>query len=92
MCRNTECADREMCYRYRAKPTEYWQAWFVDSPTKDKDDKCAYKLDIMRNDRLKSLERCDEINEMVKEKKRVELVLPSNWLRSVAIYPNGLQD
>lgn len=30
MCNNTECPLRMDCYRYRAKPNEYRQSYFVD--------------------------------------------------------------
>lgn len=28
------CPMREKCYRYTAKPTPYYQAWFVTAPVK----------------------------------------------------------
>jgi len=27
MCRNAGCSKRKQCYRYMAKPNEYWQAY-----------------------------------------------------------------
>ena len=35
MCPGTDCPQKEKCYRYTAKPCEYWQSYFIDSPIKD---------------------------------------------------------
>jgi hypothetical protein len=35
MCPGTNCPQREKCYRFTAKPDEYWQSYFIDPPIKD---------------------------------------------------------
>jgi hypothetical protein len=35
MCPGTNCPQKENCYRYTAKPCEYWQSYFVEPPFKD---------------------------------------------------------
>lgn len=40
MCVGTNCPQKESCYRFTAKPNEYRQAWFTESPIKD--GKCEY--------------------------------------------------
>jgi hypothetical protein len=38
MCMGTNCPYKESCYRFTAKPSEYWQSYFSVPPIKD--DKC----------------------------------------------------
>jgi hypothetical protein len=40
MCPGTDCPHKEKCYRFTAKPDEYWQSYFMNSPIKD--GKCEY--------------------------------------------------
>lgn len=40
MCPGTNCPHKEKCYRFTAKPCEYWQAYFTEPPIKD--GKCEY--------------------------------------------------
>jgi hypothetical protein len=35
MCPGTNCPQREKCYRFTAKPDEYWQSYFMEAPIKD---------------------------------------------------------
>ena len=35
MCLGIDCPQKEKCYRFTAKPDEYWQSYFIDSPIKD---------------------------------------------------------
>jgi hypothetical protein len=35
MCVGTNCPQKETCYRYTAKPNEYWQSYFSVPPIKD---------------------------------------------------------
>jgi hypothetical protein len=35
MCEGIDCPIRNKCYRYTAKPSEYWQAYFTEPPIKD---------------------------------------------------------
>jgi hypothetical protein len=35
MCLGTDCPHKENCYRFTAKPNEYRQAYFTESPIKD---------------------------------------------------------
>jgi hypothetical protein len=36
MCYGEGCKDKEICYRYRAKPTPGWQLYFKEQPGKDR--------------------------------------------------------
>jgi hypothetical protein len=40
MCVGTDCPQKETCYRYTAKPSEYRQSYFSVPPIKD--GKCEY--------------------------------------------------
>jgi hypothetical protein len=31
-CHGDNCPVKEDCYRFTAKPDEYWQSWFTESP------------------------------------------------------------
>jgi hypothetical protein len=35
MCLGTDCPYKETCYRYTAKPNEYYQSYFTEPPIKD---------------------------------------------------------
>jgi hypothetical protein len=35
MCPGTNCPYKETCYRFTAKPSEYWQSYFTEPPIKD---------------------------------------------------------
>jgi hypothetical protein len=35
MCLGTDCPYKETCYRYTAKPNEYYQSYFTEAPIKD---------------------------------------------------------
>jgi hypothetical protein len=35
MCVGTDCPQKETCYRFTAKPNEYWQSYFSVPPIKD---------------------------------------------------------
>lgn len=36
MCKGEGCTIKEECYRYTAKPSEYLQSYFVESPCRKK--------------------------------------------------------
>lgn len=40
MCMGTNCPYKETCYRYTAKPSEFWQSWFMEPPIEN--GKCDY--------------------------------------------------
>ena len=40
MCSDHNCPQKEDCYRYNAKPSEYSQSYFVGSPREN--NKCDY--------------------------------------------------
>ena len=62
MCKGTNCPHKESCYRHTAKPSEFWQSWFMNPPIED--GKCEYYWgekaeniwnqlkDIVKNDNL----------------------------------------
>ena len=35
MCVGTNCPYKESCYRHTAKPSEFWQSYFMEPPIKD---------------------------------------------------------
>lgn len=35
MCLGTDCPHKETCYRFTAKPSEYYQSYFTEPPIKD---------------------------------------------------------
>ena len=35
ICKGEECPVKETCYRYTAKPNEYRQSYFTETPYKD---------------------------------------------------------
>jgi hypothetical protein len=35
MCPGTNCPQKENCYRFTAKPSEYMQSYFMEAPIKD---------------------------------------------------------
>lgn len=46
--KNFECPLKETCYRYKAKPDEYWQSYFVGIPY-DKEKKDCEFYEKMQN-------------------------------------------
>lgn len=57
MCSDSKCPSRIHCYRYRAKPNEYLQAW---GPWKHEGEKCeGYQSTSGWDDR--NLEKMDDI-------------------------------
>ena len=47
MCLNNECASRERCYRFKAKPSEYQQAYTEFKPLPGRD-RCESFMEIHR--------------------------------------------
>ena len=43
MCDDNECPRKDFCYRYTAKPSEYGQSRFAESPLEG--DECIYFAD-----------------------------------------------
>jgi hypothetical protein len=60
MCPGTNCPHKEKCYRFTAKPSEYTQSYFINSPIKD--GKCEYYW----GDNAQSV--WDQLKEIVKPK------------------------
>lgn len=42
MCDGTDCPLKETCYRFKAKPDEYRQAFFVEVPIDHTNMECKY--------------------------------------------------
>lgn len=42
MCNGEECEAKNTCYRFTAKPNEFWQSYFTFTPIKN--DKCKYYI------------------------------------------------
>ena len=53
MCRDETCRRKERCYRFTARATPEYQAYFVDSPRKEK--VCEYFSD--NQDKTKRLRK-----------------------------------
>lgn len=43
-CWGNDCSKRNNCYRYVAKPDEYWQPYFANTPTNSED--CDYFIEL----------------------------------------------
>ena len=52
MCDDGKCPLKDICYRFRAKASEYWQSYFTESPRKKR--KCEYYWEMTDRD-LKGL-------------------------------------
>ena len=46
MCTGVGCPLKETCYRYKAKPDEYWQSFFMKPPFEK--GKCEHYWEIKR--------------------------------------------
>ena len=48
MCKNTHCPLKETCYRFMAKPSDYWQSYsnFAPKITKEGKAVCEYYWDV----------------------------------------------
>lgn len=42
MCSGLDCPLKETCYRYTAKPNEFRQSYFINSPYDKENEKCDY--------------------------------------------------
>ena len=42
MCKGGGCPRKDKCYRYTAKPCEYMQSYFVNTPIDPEDTECKY--------------------------------------------------
>lgn len=68
MCSGEGCPLKESCYRYTAKPSEYWQSYFIDPPIKDGE--CEYYWGELFNSksterwRMKCLIECKKLATM----------------------------
>lgn len=57
MCNGKGCPLKDTCYRYKAKPDELWQSYFMEEPYEDGDcreywpTKESQKWEICRDDR-----------------------------------------
>lgn len=56
MCKGTDCARKEECYRHMAKPTPHWQSYFVTPPFKE-DGSCQHFWKVVPGDVLRKLRR-----------------------------------
>ena len=37
-----DCPLKETCYRYKAKPNEFWQSYFMEPPYNELEEKCYH--------------------------------------------------
>ena len=37
-----DCPLKETCYRYKAKPSEFWQSYFMEPPYNELEEKCYH--------------------------------------------------
>jgi hypothetical protein len=42
MCQGKDCPLKETCYRFKAKPNELYQSYFIEPPFDKKEKKCDY--------------------------------------------------
>lgn len=47
MCQGINCNIKDNCYRFKAKPSEFRQSWFCESPNIDKNN-CDYYWEIIK--------------------------------------------
>ena len=45
MCKGDNCESKNECYRYKAKPSEFRQSWFMKPPF-DTESECDYFWEI----------------------------------------------
>jgi len=51
MCRGDDCPLKEQCYRYKAKPDEYLQSYFVTPPYIDNTCDRFWKMKEVKEDK-----------------------------------------
>lgn len=51
MCSGGNCPMKETCYRYKAKPSEFWQSYFTEIPFKMVEGKieCTHYMELYNN-------------------------------------------
>ncbi len=54
-CMNEECLSRNVCYRYKAEPSEY--QWYSDYQPKDGEEKCESFWPLNNDDENKKKRR-----------------------------------
>lgn len=47
MCDNSNCTFKEECYRFKAIPSRYYQAYFLGD-VREEDGTCKHKLEIYK--------------------------------------------
>ena len=47
MCKGNNCNIKDNCYRFKAKPSDFRQSWFCESPNID-DLNCDYYWEIIK--------------------------------------------
>jgi hypothetical protein len=52
MCEGGECPKRQECYRFKAKPDEYLQSYFLEPPYNRETGECEYFWQIEPKRRL----------------------------------------
>lgn len=56
MCHGGSCPHKMNCYRYRAIPCEYRQAYFIGTPIEEEDGQCGYFWEIKKGMQLREEE------------------------------------
>lgn len=51
MCMDMTCSQKETCYRYKAKPNEYRQSYFMNSPRPEDGGECTHYWKIEDEDK-----------------------------------------
>lgn len=60
MCKGGDCPLRDFCYRFRARPSDYQQSYFTETPNDG--DTCAYHLPMVGQDGVeRTMRRIDEL-------------------------------
>lgn len=58
MCNGNGCPKKDSCYRFKAKPNELWQSYFMTAPYKDND--CNNYWPMEDNNKLKPCQAHDK--------------------------------
>lgn len=54
MCMGEQCPKKETCYRHKAEPSEYRQAYFMYAPFNHEQVNCEYFMEIEKDVNLRN--------------------------------------
>lgn len=56
MCEGKDCPKKETCYRFKAEPSEYRQAYFVHEPYDHEAEECEHYWPVRESEEKKAVE------------------------------------